>query len=188
MFSALILSSILTIQGGQDDRVLAVPAIQQPVGALDSKNLPDTSGRVFQVEFTVLTGDPLGSRKAGTQRILASPTLAMMSGREAQFTVGGEIPIPQSQPVQFATTGTILRFKVTGKDESNVQLSVQAENVTLKGQTKDQFTLDTKGAKLFGVQKLDEKTTMRISEEAEKQTWVEFTVMDITDRQTRIGK
>ncbi len=84
----------------------------------------------------------------GLAKVLAEPTLVTLSGQEARFLAGGEIPIPLSSSlgqisVEWKKFGIILRFTPTVLGEDNIHLRLSAEvsdldpasSVTISGTT-----------------------------------------------------
>lgn len=73
--------------------------------------------------------------KEGRARILSQPKLVCISGKEAEFLVGGEIPIPSLQTSTTGTTqnivykkyGISLNIGPTVKDASNIYLGLSSE-------------------------------------------------------------
>ena len=68
----------------------------------------------------------------GLAKLLAEPTLATLSGQEAKFLAGGEIPIPLSTSlgalnVQWKKFGIQLGFTPTVLDQGTISLKVAAE-------------------------------------------------------------
>lgn len=65
-------------------------------------------------------------------KVLAEPTLVTMSGQEARFLAGGELPIPLASTfgnisVEWKKFGIILKFTPTVIDESTIHLKMAAE-------------------------------------------------------------
>lgn len=64
-------------------------------------------------------------------RILSQPTLLTLSGKEAYFLVGQEIPIvqqlPQSFTVEFKNVGVIMRIKPTVDSQNQINTTVHSE-------------------------------------------------------------
>ncbi len=68
----------------------------------------------------------------GMAKVLAEPTLVTLSGQEARFLAGGEIPIPLSSSlgqisVEWKKFGIILKFTPTVLDEDTIHLKLAAE-------------------------------------------------------------
>ncbi len=70
----------------------------------------------------------------GLMRVLAEPTLTAMSGEEASFLVGGEIPLPTGYDVQTGTVtyamkpfGILLDFKPLVHSRNRITLKVKTE-------------------------------------------------------------
>lgn len=90
--------------------------------------------------------------RAGVSRVLAEPTLTAISGESAQFTAGGEIPIPKTQDcsgsgafrscqisVEFKPFGIQLSFTPLVLAENRISLRVQTEVTELD--TENQLSL-----------------------------------------------
>jgi len=77
----------------------------------------------------------------GTMSILAEPNLTAMSGEDASFLVGGEIPIPLIQgdtaAVEYKPFGVNLNFTpvVLGPDRISLKVSPEVSSVTVENQT-----------------------------------------------------
>ncbi|AIW16801.1 type II and III secretion system protein family protein [Vibrio tubiashii] len=77
----------------------------------------------------------------GTMSILAEPNLTAMSGEDASFLVGGEIPIPLIQgdtaTVEYKPFGVNLNFTpvVLGPDRISLKVSPEVSSVTVENQT-----------------------------------------------------
>ncbi len=68
----------------------------------------------------------------GLAKVLAEPTLVTMTGQEAKFLAGGEMPIPLasslgSVTVEWKKFGIILEFTPTVIDEKTINLKVKTE-------------------------------------------------------------
>ncbi|OAJ93404.1 type II and III secretion system protein family protein [Vibrio bivalvicida] len=77
----------------------------------------------------------------GTMSILAEPNLTAMSGEDASFLVGGEIPIPLIQgdtaTVEYKPFGVNLNFTpvVLGPDRISLKVSPEVSSVAVENQT-----------------------------------------------------
>lgn len=77
----------------------------------------------------------------GTMSILAEPNLTAMSGEEADFLVGGEIPLPliigDTATVEYKRFGVNLNFKpvVLGPDRISLKVSPEVSSVSVDNQT-----------------------------------------------------
>lgn len=67
----------------------------------------------------------------GYGRLLAQPSLVCASGAQAEFTAGGEVPIPlvtqQQFTVEYKPYGVILKLKPTADRAGNIQTEIEAE-------------------------------------------------------------
>lgn len=96
----------------------------------------------------------------GKVKILSRPKLVCLSGKEAEFEVGGQYPITSttvtatagtsSSSVEFKDYGITLKIKPVVKDEDNIQISISNEiteidsSVTVSGSTPAFSTRNTK--------------------------------------------
>ena len=77
----------------------------------------------------------------GTMSILAEPNLTAMSGEEASFLVGGEIPLPlingDTATVEYKPFGVNLNFTpvVLGPDRISLRVSPEVSSVSVSNQT-----------------------------------------------------
>lgn len=90
----------------------------------------------FQVLFKSLKTDLTGIlallEREGFAKVLAEPTLVAMSGQEASFLVGGEVPIPipyyeEMVTIEFREFGIRLRFTPTVIGKETISLKVAPE-------------------------------------------------------------
>lgn len=98
--------------------------------------------------------------KVGKVKILSKPKLVCLSGKEAEFVVGGQFPITNttvtatagtsSSSTTFKDFGITLKIKPVVKDEENIQISISNEiteidsSVTVAGSTPAFSTRNTK--------------------------------------------
>jgi pilus assembly protein CpaC len=108
--------------GGGDAIFLGGPA--GGFGTLDA---------VFSLSSTFLLNVSIDAlERKGFARVLAEPNLVALSGGEAQFLAGGEVPIPLINgdgevDVQFRPVGVGLNFRPTVLDDGAINVSVSAE-------------------------------------------------------------
>ena len=88
----------------------------------------------------------------GMMSVLAEPNLTAMSGEEASFLVGGEIPIPlvysDTATVEYKTFGVRLDFKPTVLSANRISLKVATEVSTVSSETNVQIG-GTQGSSSF---------------------------------------
>ncbi len=94
-------------------------------------------GNAFQLFFGAATPFPFNVtlsllEESGLARVLAEPTLVTLSGQEARFLAGGEIPVPLSSTLgQVSVTwkkfGIQLAFTPTVLDEGTINLRLATE-------------------------------------------------------------
>ncbi|HET6438319.1 MAG TPA: type II and III secretion system protein family protein [Anaeromyxobacter sp.] len=128
-----------------------------PAGGVAAGQPPDVPAPQFQNAFSLFfSGYPSFPFSAmlnllesnGLAKVLAEPTLVTLSGQEARFLAGGEIPIPVASAlgqinVEWKRFGIILRFTPTVLGEGTIHLKLAAEvsdldptsSVTIAGTT-----------------------------------------------------
>lgn len=103
-------------------------------------------------------------------KIIARPNLVTKDGEEAEFSVGGEFPIPVSSgdgdvTIQYKEFGTKMVFKPEMLDNEVIRLNITAEVSELDFST----TVSSGGVEVPALNKREEKT---VSEMKDKQTLV----------------
>ena len=114
---------------------------------------PQFANQGFNIFFSNYTGFPFSAvlsvlEENGLAKVLAEPTLVTLSGQEARFLAGGEIPIPVASAlgtvnVEWKKFGVLLNFTPTVINDSTIHLHLAAEvsdvdptlGVTLSGYT-----------------------------------------------------
>ena len=113
------------------------PAIAAPVGG-PPLPFPQTVSGAFNFFFsTGLSEFPFSAvlsilAREGLAKVLAEPTLVAMSGQEAEFHAGGELPVITAQAlgqtnVEFKKFGIRLKFKPTVLGQKNITLKLFVE-------------------------------------------------------------
>lgn len=78
----------------------------------------------------------------GTMSILAEPNLTSMTGEEASFLVGGEVPIPlilrDTVSIEYRPFGVNLKFKpvVLGPDRISLKVEPEVSSLSVENQTR----------------------------------------------------
>lgn len=107
----------------------------------DSNNMPtNTRGTIIgQVtkRHNTLAGALQALEQDGLFKLLAEPNLVAISGEQAEFLAGGEIPIPVPQSsgagagtsvtIEYKPYGVAVRFKPSVLDENRIHMDVQPE-------------------------------------------------------------
>jgi len=98
-------------------------------------------------------------------KVLAEPTLVTLSGQEARFLAGGELPIPLasafgSVQVEWKKFGILLRFTPTVIDESTIHLKLAAEVSDLD----PTISVTIGGTTIPGLSSRQSETTVRLGD------------------------
>lgn len=102
--------------------------------------------------------------RQGVARTLAEPTLAAISGEQAKFLAGGDIPVPTSEScdnttgrlictvqISYRTVGVSLNFTPLVLSENRISIRVATEVTEIDGE--NQFTLKTGSVPAFRTRK-----------------------------------
>jgi pilus assembly protein CpaC len=113
------------------------PGIGVPVGQQPPPVYAPQSNQGFSLFFSNFASLPFSAmlnllESNGLAKVLAEPTLVTLSGQEAKFLAGGEIPIPLasslgSVQVEWKKFGIILNFTPTVISENTIHLKLAAE-------------------------------------------------------------
>jgi hypothetical protein len=137
--------------------------------------------RQVLVCFRVLEGDPRGSRKAGTIKLLAEPRMITEDGRPCSFISGGERTLDHCPGrVELLEYGTKVRLTPTlgkGKDRGKVLLDTCLDISTLQDEPNGKVRLNSRNVRFLGWYQLGEVVKLSLKDEASgKQTWAELVV------------
>jgi len=136
--------------------------------------------KAYQIECTMYQAEMMPGNVKKQTEVLASPTLLALSGRPARFIVGGETPIPHTDPVEHLPGGLIVEVCMSSLDEKSciIRLNAQENNVQLK--TDDLLVQAGSMVTLRGKIELKKKMSMRLAGGDEgKQTWLDFTITEL---------
>jgi len=78
------------------------------------------AGSDYKAECRLGSGDPKGSRAAGTQRIVEAPTLELPSGEDSTLLVGGHVKIG----AEMVPVGREVEVTATSADNGAVKVRV----------------------------------------------------------------
>lgn len=137
-------------------------------------------GKQLQFNVRVLEGDPLGSREAGTLKVLAEPRLVTLENRPFSFISGGELPITDGESVQYQPFGRMIEGKAGAVKDGKVRLDITLSNTTIGERTEDRIQLHRESTRTITTVRLGEVVKLRWGKGgAEKQTWAELSVEQV---------
>lgn len=93
---------------------------------------------LYIIKAKICEGDPAGSRQAGTFKVLAEPTLAVMEKKEASFFAGGEFHVEDNQFQEFGLKINITPHAAPG---GQIRLKVLVDVNQILEKTRDHFSL-----------------------------------------------
>ncbi|MBX9623149.1 MAG: type II and III secretion system protein [Gemmataceae bacterium] len=140
------------------------------------------------IAVTVYEGDPLGTREAGTVRVLAEPQVVTPTGRPGFFLVGKDVPCPTPRnPAAVEKVGTSLELlPVVLRPDGRVWVELNAKHRQVNPahgvETAAGFVpgFTELGMRAAWISKPGESFRQRIAaRSATDQTWVEVTVRPV---------
>ena len=130
--------------------------------------------------ITFCEGDPLGSREAGTLRLLAPPRVITRQNRQCEFLLGDGRRIPiGTDETDFVKTGASFRCTPALVKDGKVKLDLTLSNTTPGDgdQTAERIQVHTQSTRTITTVKLDEVIKLRFGKaDGDKQRWVELSV------------
>ncbi|GJE53968.1 Type 3 secretion system secretin [Methylobacterium thuringiense] len=148
-------------------------------GQFPSGNL--LSGTVNTGGGGSLTATLRAFEQAGVSRILAEPTLTAVSGESANFTAGGEIPVPASQAcavgglncvvgIQYKPYGVSLVFTPIVLSENRISIRVGTNVTEIDPQNSFTFVSGSTSTSVPGVTVRKSETTVELASGATMMT------------------
>jgi hypothetical protein len=142
----------------------------------------ETATSVKQLEFNlrIFVGDPLGSREAGTLKLLAEPRLVTLENRPFYFASGGETAVPSVEGVRRVHVGLRVEGKAGTIKSGRVQIDITLSNTTVKDLAKDKFQIQNESIQTITKVRLGETVKLRwASANCQHQAWAELSVEQI---------
>jgi hypothetical protein len=134
----------------------------------------------LQFNVRVFEGDPLGSREAGTLKVLAEPRLVTLENRPFSFVSGGELPITDGESVQHQPFGRMIEGKAGALKDGKVRLDITLSNTTIGERTEDRVQLHSESTRTITTVRLGDIVKLRWGKgSTKKQTWAELSVEEV---------
>ena len=137
--------------------------------------MPKPTPPQFQLDLVILQGDPLGSREAGTLKVLAESKLVAREKRPASFLTGGQV-FSGGEFVDFGHKITVVSERA---EDGAIRLHVVLEYTELQDQTEDSASFQTSQRRYTRAVKPGESVKLRWGKQSERQTWVELSVREV---------
>lgn len=145
--------------------------------AADDKPSP---AKQLQLNLRVLEGDPLGSREAGTLKVVADPRILTLENRPASFVSGGEIAVTDGDGMQLIQLGRMVEVKPGAVKDSKVRLDITLSNTTIAERTEERIQVHTESTRMISTVRLGEVVKFRWRKgSADRRVWVELTVEEV---------
>jgi hypothetical protein len=145
-------------------------------GSASTQGNPIPAGpRQFQIDVSLLQGDPLGSREAGTIVALSRPTLRALEKQEACVHVAQLVDVVG----ESVGVGYRLRLVVEPAAEGKVRMRVFVELTTVADKRDDQGRVRVDRNIYVREARLGETLRLRVANRSKKETWVELRVQEV---------
>jgi hypothetical protein len=138
------------------------------------------SVKQLQFKLRVFEGDPLGSRKAGTLKVVAEPRLITLENRPFSFVSGGDIAVTDGEGVEFVQVGRKIEGKPGAVKDGKVRLDVTLSNSTVGERTRERIQIRTERTRTITTVRLGKVLKFRWGNgNADKQVWAELSVEEV---------
>jgi hypothetical protein len=139
------------------------------------------SAKQIQFSLCIFEGDPLlGSREAGTLKVLAEPRVTTLENRPCTLISGGEIPVREGAQVEYVEYGTKFQCKPGLVKDGKIRLDLTVSNVTVGEKTEKRIQLTTESTRTITTVRLGEVIKIRVGQgSADKQVWAELSVDEV---------
>jgi hypothetical protein len=139
------------------------------------KHPPD---KRLQFKLRAFGGDPLGSREAGTLKVLKEEQSFILEDLPFSFKPSvvfeGQIEAPSTH--ELVQLGKVLEGKIGAVKDGKFLLDVTLSNTTI-GDRKDHFQVHTESTRTITTLRLGEVVKLRWRDgSADRQTWVELSI------------
>ncbi len=129
----------------------------------------------YVIDIRICTGDPLGSRAAGTMKVLAEPKVMVQEGSVGHIRAGGSAVMEvDGEPV---SVGVEMKVAVLSMKGDAIRVRIEGANTTLEGPEKERNLRTVRTITTREV-KAGETTRVRIGQKADE-TWAEVTVRPV---------
>src|SRR4051794_28591007 len=104
--------------------------------------------RQLMISVRLCEGDPLGSREAGTLKVLAEPKLITIENRPGSFVVGGHFAVPAGVGnVQYIPTGLRVETTAVILKDDKARLDVTLSFSEAQERTENHFQVQTQSTR-----------------------------------------
>lgn len=135
--------------------------------------------RQLMFKVRVLEGDPLGSREAGTIKVLTEPTVVTTENRPFSLVAGGEVPFNDLEgSIQWIEKGLKMKGKPGIVEDGKVRLDLTLSHTVVEHRSDDRLQLSTTETRVISTVKLGEVSRFRVGKtdsKPDQQHWVEIT-------------
>lgn len=129
----------------------------------------------YIIDIRVCVGDPLGSRAAGTLKVISEPRVVATEGKPAFIRAGGQTVVEPDG--ELVSIGVEMKVTVLSMKDVTARVRIEGANTTLEGPEKDRSLKTVRSITTREV-KAGEMTRVRIGQKADE-TWAEVTVRPV---------
>ena len=130
------------------------------------------------LSLSLCEGDPLGSREAGTIKVLAQPKVVTRQNAFAELVSGGELANSVGiEGTEFVPTGLTVKCMAAVVKDGKVKLDLTFSVTTPGEQSTERIQLHTQSTRTITIVKLGEVIKLRCGKaDPGKQFWIEVSV------------
>jgi hypothetical protein len=127
----------------------------------------------------ILQGDPLGSKEAGTLKVLASAKVVNLINRPIHMATGADFAVKNGSEVEHVPLGWIVALRTGTIHNDSVKLDITLAKTDVTKQEKEKQKLHTESTRSFVSAKFGETMKVRWNHgKVDHQTWIELSVVD----------
>jgi hypothetical protein len=140
------------------------------------------SEKQLKFKVNIFEGNPLGSRGAGTLRVLAAPRITALENQPFTFVLGGDVPVHvRGDSIDNVLVGFVFEGKVRLVNADKVYLDLTIAHSTIADRTEESIQIRTESRRTIATIKRGEVMTVRLPKRAvDKQIWAEVSVEELT--------
>jgi hypothetical protein len=136
---------------------------------------------LHQINVSVQSGDPLGSREAGTIKLHAQPVIVTVDQQTATFMTGDGIEVSgNTMCVNWddKTQGFWLRVTPARQQDGSIQLSVEMIQKKVVDRDGQDVSFQIDQSRYTRMVQLDEVVRLRVGKIGDTETWVDLSVTE----------
>jgi hypothetical protein len=136
---------------------------------------------LHQINVSLQSGDPLGSREAGTIELHAQPAIVTVDGQTATFVTGDGIEVSGNTMCVNCDNNSkcfLLRVTPARQQDGSIQLRVEMIQKKVVDRDRQDVSFQINQSRYTRMVQLDEVVRLRVGKIGDSETWVELSVTE----------